>query len=306
LRQSGEVVVNTIFSTGSLESRGRSLMIERKLSQLSAELLDNWRKILWRFRNGTAPETTPIFIVGSQRSGTGMLGQVLGKSPEIENLGESDPRAFEQYFIRPDETVDRVIRECKCRFMVFKPLKDSERIHHFLARYPASKALWAYRFYADRINSAVKEFGRHPLDVFEAFADGRRDAWQLRRIDPQVERVVRRFDPRDLTPHEGAALMWWVRNSLYFSLGLEKESRVRLWSYDQFVRNPERELVSLLDFLGARKFSFMLSDVHGESYRKDVPPELRGEIRELCQSLYDRLESASARQSSRQVEDHLT
>jgi hypothetical protein len=281
-------------------------MIRRKISRLSADLLDNWRKVAWRIKHGTAPATVPIFIIGSQRSGTGMLGQVLGKSPEIENLGESDPRAFEQYFIRPDDIVDRVIRECKCPYIVFKPLKDSDRIHHFLARYPASRALWAYRFYEDRINSAVKEFGRHPLDVFEALASGHRDAWQLRRIAPDVERVIRSFNVRDLTPHEGAALMWWVRNSLYFTLGLQREPRVRLWSYDQFVRRPEPELVSLLAFLGPRQFPFMLTEVHAESYRKDAPPELREEIRQLCQSLYDRLEFAALRQPATQVAEHLT
>src|SRR5687768_15230113 len=127
-----------------------------------------------------------------------MLGEVLGKSPEIENLGESDPRAFENYFIRDVGTVSQLIRDCKYRFLVFKPLKDSERIRNLLSLSPSGKALWAYRFYMDRINSAVKEFGRHPLEVFAAFARGDRSAWQMQAIDPEVERVVMSFNAAEL------------------------------------------------------------------------------------------------------------
>lgn len=271
-------------------------MIRRNLDRLLSQAVDGTRKLAWVLKNGAAADTVPVFIIGSQRSGTGMLGEVLGRSPEIENLGESDPRAFDRYFIRDDETIRRMIRDCRCRFLVFKPLKDSERIRHLLSLNTAGKALWAYRFYMDRINSAVKEFGRHPLEVFDAFARGQRDAWQMRSIDPEVERVLRRFDVADLSPHEGAALMWWVRNSLYFTLDLGAESRVRLWSYDRFVNDPRAGLDSLLRYIGARNYPYMLSKVHADSFRKDTEPALRPEIRALCQALYERLEAASAQQ----------
>lgn len=273
-------------------------MIRRNLKRLYSQFTDSRRKALWVLRNGAASSTTPLFIVGSQRSGTGMLGEVLGKSPEIENLGESDPRAFENYFIRDVGTVSQLIRDCKYRFLVFKPLKDSERIRDLLSLSPSGKALWAYRFYMDRINSAVKEFGRHPLEVFAAFARGDRSAWQMQAIDPEVERVVMSFNAAELTAHDGAALMWWVRNSLYFTQDLGSDSRIRLWSYDRFVRDPGRGLESLLGFIGANSYPYMLSDVHADSFRKDTEPVLRAEIRELCQSLQERLEQALARQPS--------
>lgn len=273
-------------------------MIRRNLGRLYAQLNDGRRKLWWVLRNGASATTAPVFIIGSQRSGTGMLGDVLGKSPEIENLGESDSRAFEHYFIRDDQTIQHLLRDCRYRFMVFKPLKDSERIRHLLSLSPSSKALWAYRFYMDRINSAVKEFGRHPLEVFDAFAKGQRNAWQMRAIDPHVEKTLKQFNVAKLTAHEGAALMWWVRNSLYFTLDLESESRIRLWSYDAFVRDSGRELKSLLGFIGANEYPYMLEDVHADSFRKDAEPVLNADIRELCQALYERLELASARQSS--------
>lgn len=273
-------------------------MIRRNLRRMYRQFNDGRRKAWWVLQNGASTNTRPIFIVGSQRSGTGMLGDVLGKSPEIENLGESDPRAFERYFIRDDQTIQNLLRDCRYRFMVFKPLKDSERIRHLLSLSPSGTALWAYRFYMDRINSAVKEFGTHPLEVFESFAKGQRDAWQLRAIDPEVEKVLMQFNAAELTAHEGAALMWWVRNSLYFTLNLQSESRVRLWSYDTFVRDSTRGLKALLGFIGANEYPYMLEDVHSESFRKDAEPVLRAEIRELCQALYERLEQESARQSN--------
>jgi hypothetical protein len=255
-------------------------------------LQDILRKMWWRARSTGTQDTRPVFIFGAQRSGTGMLGECLGRSPECENLGESDDRAFVNFSLREPPVVEKLIAECPYKYLVFKPLKDSHRVHELLGLKATGKAIWAYRNYVDRINSAVRKFGRRPLEVFEAFRAGDHGRWQLQGISAKTSELLSRLDVDRLTESDGAALMWWLRNSLYFDQGLDREPRARLWSYDEFVVRPEPELRSLLEFLGAGYHDFMLRRVHARSLSKEPAPDLDPAVRDLCESLLGRLNAA--------------
>ncbi|MGH8252318.1 MAG: hypothetical protein ACREVI_16765 [Steroidobacteraceae bacterium] len=269
-------------------------VLTRQLSNRISRLSGGARKLLWLVANGAARDTTPVYVVGSQRSGTHLLGTCLGKSPEFRYIGEANPAAFVNFSLRDDAVIQQLILDCKYRFLVLRPLKDSHRVLQLLALNPASKTIWAYRNYLDRVNSAVRMFKRHPLHVFSELAKGNRQ-WQTDGMTPETEEVVKSFNVDELSEHDGAALMWWLRNSLYFSLDLGTNIRVRLWSYDAFIREPQHELGSILDYLGARYHSFMHADVHAQSIRKDPAPVLRMDVRDLCENLYEQLESARLR-----------
>lgn len=274
--------------------------LQRRLSSLSAR----GRRILWIARNGIAKDSIPIFIVGSQRSGTGMLSACFGRSPEFEDFGESDARAFFQYSLRDDGTLKRLIEKSWSRFVVFKPLKDSHRVADLLALHHSARAIWVYRRFEDRVNSAVRQFGRHPLEVFESFKSGRLDRWQLQGMSGEVRAGLELALNREaLSESDAAALMWWLRNSLYFSQRLDADSRVMLWSYDTFVAGTEQGLRELLGFVGGTWDSRMLSGVHDRSIGKEPAPVVAAPIREMCHGLYTRLESARIGQS-RMREQH--
>ena len=228
-----------------------------------------------------------------------MLGECLGRSPEIENLGESDARAFTDYFLRDDDTVERLIRKAPYRMMIFKPLKDSHRVDDLLAIGSNAKAIWAYRNYWDRINSAVKHFGKHPLDVFARYNRGEGAAWQLSAISAEDARLLAQFDIDRLSEFDGAALMWYIRNSLFFNQRLEDNDRVFLWSYDEFVSDPATELKPLTHFLGTHYYPYMTRKVHSRSIGKDSRPQLNPRIEELCDSMLERLEAVRKRKESR-------
>jgi hypothetical protein len=264
-------------------------MFIRDLKKRLLRLNDGRRKLFWLIANDAARETTPVYIVGAQRSGTQMLGECLARSPEFSYLGEANPAAFVDFALRDDATIQKLLIDCKYRFLALRSLKDSHRVRELLALSPASRAIWAYRNYLDRINSAVRMFKGHPLEVFRELGKGNRQ-WQLWGATPEVDDVVKRFDVDELSEHDGAALMWWVRNSLYFNLELDTNARVRLWSYDAFIREPQRELRRILDFLGAQSHSYMVTGVHAHSIGKEPQPALKRDVRDLCESLYQRLE----------------
>ena len=241
----------------------------RWLKKIASQSNDARRKLSWRITNCPSDETVPVFIVGAQRSGTSMLGQCLGRSPAIENTGETDPRAFSDFFLRNDNTITRLIEKTPYRMVIFKPLKDSYRVEELLALNPRGKAIWAYRNYADRINSAVRQFGRHPLDVFLQFTEAHSVAWQLIGLSTENEKLLTDLDIEKLTESDGAALMWYIRNSLFFSQQLDKNENVMLWSYDRFVADPARDIEALATFLGTEYDPFMISSVHSRSIGKN-------------------------------------
>lgn len=270
----------------------------RWLRKIASQSNDAARKLRWRISNSSSDETVPVFIVGAQRSGTTMLGHCLGRSPAIENTGETDPRAFSDFFLRSDETITKLIERTPYQMMIFKPLKDSYRVEELLALNSRARVIWAYREYMDRINSAVKQFGRHPLDVFLQFVEGRGVAWQLKGLSAENETLLRDLDIEDLSESDGAALMWYIRNSLFFSQQLDKNENVLLWSYERFVAEPGKDIESLASFLGTEYDPFMTSSVHSRSIGKNSPPVLDPRIDELCANMFARLESAFERQSN--------
>ena len=266
--------------------------VPRQTRKLVTKLNDRRRKFLWRLINGPAEETVPVFIFGAQRSGTSMLGECLGRSPEIENMGETDARAFRDFFIRDDQTIAELLKDSAYKFIVFKPLKDSHRVLKLLESSARAKAVWAYRNYADRINSAVRQFGRHPLEVFEKYKSGQGTAWQLVDLSDKNKRLIERIDISSLTESDGAALLWYVRNALFFDQRLEDQERVMLWSYDQFVTDPEADMRSLARFLGTPHHRYMTGNVHSQSVGKNARPQINPEIDNLCADMLGRLESA--------------
>lgn len=271
----------------------------RWLKKIATTANDARRKLSWRMRHGPAESTVPVFIVGAQRSGTSMLGQCLGRSPAIENTGETDPRAFADFFLRSDATITALIDASPYQMMIFKPLMDSHRVAELLAINPRGKAIWAYRNYADRINSAVRRFGRHPLDVFSQFVTSGSVAWQLEGLSTDNQKLLHDLDVANLSESDGAALMWYIRNALFFSQQLEQNEQVMLWSYDRFVADPGRDIEALASFLGTAYDPFMISNVHSRSIGKNRPPALDPRIDELCTSMFARLESVFAAQAVR-------
>jgi len=93
------------------------------------------RNAVWRLRNDFSPNAVPVFIVGVQRSGTTMLGECLEMNPEIRHHPEHDDRAFHDFILRDEDTIDELVRRCPHKLVVFKPLTDSHRVHDLITRF---------------------------------------------------------------------------------------------------------------------------------------------------------------------------
>lgn len=251
----------------------------------------------WRWRRShpqVAGSATPVYLVGLQRSGTNMLARGLDTAPEFEIHNENDRAAFDRYLLRDDDVVRRIVMASKHQFVLFKPLCDSHRIDHLLdsmATPSPGKAIWAYRDVDGRARSAISKFGRNNLLVLGDIASGDRlGMWQAQRLADSTLEQIRSFDYTTMTPETAAALFWWVRNGLYFELGLDHRADVLLTSYQDVLASPESSMQRICHFLG---FAFRPELIEHIAPRApsgirqlDIDPRVRA----MCDQLQSRLD----------------
>ncbi|MGW3890245.1 hypothetical protein ACWD69_16270 [Micromonospora chokoriensis] len=256
----------------------------------------------WRRRAGRAPGSAmPVYLVGLQRSGTNMLVRGLDAAPEVEVRNENDSTLFHRFQLRPDAVLTATIQRSRHAYVLVKPLCESHRVDELLAL-PGStpgRALWVYRDVDDRARSEVAKFGDANLRALRAIADGsigRR--WQGQRLDADAVELIRAHDPQRLDPHSGAALFWYVRNSLVFQLGLDQRADVLLCRYDTVVAEPAAQLRRLCAFLDFPYRAGLHAHIAPRQFHDagagHQPLPIDRRVRALCDELTDRLDRCAA------------
>jgi hypothetical protein len=259
----------------------------------------SWWRLTQRDRKPTSP--APLFLVGVQRSGTNLLAHGLDELPEFHVYNEGNTKAFDNYRLRALPTIEALVGKSGARFVLFKPLCDSHRTVEMLDYFGArARAIWAYRSVDGRVRSAVAKFGDSNLRVLRAFAAGEEqqpwNAWQIAGLSAETADFVRSFDLDALTAESGAALFWYVRNALYFELGLHQRTDTVLVNYDTFLAEPERVAIGVCSFLEIpyRKAMIASIDPRRPSQRPPFPIDPR--IREHCTALKERLDATCSAQ----------
>jgi len=249
----------------------------------------------WRKQHGLAGKARAIYVVGAQRSGTNFLVRHFQQYPAVEVHNENSRAAFDRFLLRPDEDIARLVESSEHRAVVFKPLCDSHRTDELLDNIetPAeSRAIWVYRAWQARARSAVAKFGSSNLDVLSAASGETWDTtWQLSGVSEENRALVESLDFEGMCPESGAALFWFIRNSLFFDDGLNERSDVLLVSYDKLTANPADEFAIIDRFVGLAGEQ----PVSAEEVRPaGVPdlPDIDPRVRERCEALRRRLDDA--------------
>jgi hypothetical protein len=258
------------------------------------------RKTWWRLTHRAGQTSpAPLFLVGVQRSGTNLLAHGLDELPEFEVYNEGNRKAFQNFCIRPLPTIEALVGQSRARFVLFKPLCDSHRTPELLDYFGTrARAIWAYRNVDGRVRSAVAKFGDSNLRVLRAFAAGEKpwNAWQVAGLSAESTDFIRSFDYSGMTAESAAALFWYVRNALYFEMGLHQRPDTVLVNYDDYLADPERVAIALCRFLALpyRKAMVATIDPHRPTQRPPLPIDPR--IRERCIALKERLDAACTAQ----------
>jgi hypothetical protein len=256
------------------------------------------RRARWRRSHDHRPAAVPVFLVGVQRSGTNMLTRGLERAPEVEVHNENDREAFSRFRLRSAPVIRDIVVGSKHAFVLFKPLCDSHRTPELLdglGTPSPGRAIWAYRAFQGRVRSSVAKFGDSNRRALHRISEGKAEGlWQAGGLSDDSLELIRSFDYDRMSPESASALFWFVRNRLYFDLGLDERPDVTLASYEAMVSQPEHAMRSLCAFLDLPFRSDLVAGIeprHPGAQTVDIDPVIEAR----CVDLEAALDEARSR-----------
>jgi hypothetical protein len=252
------------------------------------------RHALWRNAKALRQRLLPrpvaqhVFVAGMQRSGTNLLMDVLDASADIQVFHETDPRAFERYEMRDLAVIQQLTQTCPAPVFVIKALCELDRIKSLMDTFAPAKTLWIVRDWRDSVNSAIKSFGNF-VPQWKRLAHGDTSDWRGRGMSPVTRELLTAMYREDASEAEGAAIMWFYRNALFFEQQLAVDPRVCVVFYEDLVQHPMREVAAVYDFLGLQSFNRRIAGrIHASSVKHRSPPDISPAVSKLCDELLAR------------------
>lgn len=234
------------------------------------------------------PVARHVFVAGMQRSGTNLLMDVLDASAGTQVFHETDPRAFERYEMRDLVVIRALAQHCPAPVFVIKALCELDRIKPLMEAFVPAQTLWMVRDWRDSVHSAVKSFGNF-VPQWSRLAQGDSNDWRGRGMSPATRELLAALYRPDASEAEGAAIMWFYRNALFFEQQLGADPRVRVVFYEDLVQHPLREGAAVYDFLGLPGFSARIAGrIHAHSVKHRSPSGIAPAVATLCDELLAR------------------
>lgn len=252
-------------------------------------------KIL-RQRVGPALPRTHVFVAGMQRSGTNMLMEVLEWSRHTDVYHETDLRAFTRgYEMREIAVIRELAAHSRAPFFVIKSLCELDRLRALLDEFAPAKAIWIVRDYHDSSRSAVRSFGNFVPQLRRLAKDRAAGAWRGRGMSDDTQALLRELAMLELSELDGAALMWYYRNVLYFEQGLDADRRVTLLRYEDLALEPQATVCRLGKAIGLPDCrAWMTRYAHAGSVRKVPASLLLPAVEAVCAGLMQRFGQQAA------------
>lgn len=280
----------------------RTPNVRRLRSRVSDRAFSTWKQLYQLIRWRSARNKAILFIVGCQRSGTTLMQEIFDRDLNAKAYGEfSELSSMDRVHgirLNPLEDVKRVIDRDRAPLVVLKPLVETQNLLKLLAYFPRSRALFLYRHYRDVASSIIQKFGAEsPIDHFGPVLTPDPTNWRSEGVTQRVRDTVAAHFSTSMSPSDAAALVWWVRNSLYFDLRLDENAAVMLCKYEDLVKRPAQVMSRIYRFAGVDfDAGRNIRQVHTESIAKGKGIVLSPQIENLCSGLLDKLQDRYRRQ----------
>lgn len=215
----------------------------------------------------------------------------------------------EGWRLRSYDEIQALIDRQKAKVILFKPINDSQAALEILDEFANSRVIWIYRHFHDTANSAVVHWGASQRDMVVWIGENLAKHGSLERampailrkpsfavyaekISPESAALLAEWTRAPISEHTGAAIMWYLRNQLFFEQSLHTNPRSLIVRYEKFVQQPDEELRRICKFLSIRHSKKRSGSVVSSSVGRYDPPEIPAEILEACSELLDRLNRA--------------
>jgi hypothetical protein len=244
---------------------------------------------------------TPVFVVGCNRSGTNMVCRAIGKSPHGWDYREADfSLAFRGYYLRSDRVIESLIRRTPAPIISFGSILDSQSAGDLLSRFDGARAIWIYRRFEDVANSCARmQWGPQLKEYVGWVARDELEKLGARgeRIGRDTVRLIKESFRDDLSIEDSACLYWYMRNRLFFDLGLHTDSRALLMQYEDTVLNSERAFRRVFGFLEYPYHAEVADGVYSTSVGRHPWPGADPAIHAACAELQKQLDAHYAKTS---------
>jgi sulfotransferase family protein len=263
------------------------------LRKISRALYILKKKFLHLFKPYTQPKKI-LFIVGCQRSGTGLMLQIFDNDLNTKTFGEFSKLSNideDKIRLNPLPLVEKDLQKVRVPLIILKPLVETQNILKLLEYFDDCKALWMYRDYKDVVSSNLHVFGinRGSNDLLPIVENDSKN-WRSEKVSTDVREVILTHFSEDMNPHDAAVLFWYARNSIYFELGLDQNPDVLLCKYEDLVRYPEKVVKSIYGTLNQNyPGPDILKKISSKSLKKGQDVKLSPEIDLLAKELLDKL-----------------
>lgn len=257
------------------------------------------QRAFWRGLKQTRQALLPqrvqqhVFVAGMQRSGTNLLMDVLDASPRTRVFHETDPRAFNHYQMRERAPVRQLAATCPAPVFVIKALCELDQIPSLMQDFGPAQTLWIVRDWRNSVNSALRSFGSFVSQWGRLIHGQAAEDWRGRGMSSATRNVLRTLYRPDASETDGAAIMWYYRNILFFEQKLDQDPRVQLIFYEDLVEEPMQQIAAIYAFLGLPGFNKRIArQIHARSIHRRTPPGISPAIAELCNKLYIKFAAA--------------
>lgn len=252
----------------------------------------------------------PAFILGCQRSGTTICQNVFAGSRKVAVFREGSKEAMtDGWRLRPYDEIQSLIDRQKARLILFKPINDSQSALEILDRFDNSRVVWIFRHFNDTANSAVVHWGASQRDMVVWIGENLAKHGSLEEAMPAILQkpsfavyaekmsaesaaLLVEWTRAPISEHTGAAIMWYLRNQLFFEQSLDTNPRSLIVRYEKFVQQPDEQLRQICKFLSIRHSKKRSSSVVASSIGRYDAPEIPPAVLEACSGLLDRLNQA--------------
>lgn len=241
--------------------------------------------------------TKVIFVFGCQRSGTTMIGEIIGFSPTVTAYGEGDLPYFVQdgepdYLRLVDwQKVKELLAKEKSQFTLLKPLYDSQVATDLLDFVAGSKAIWIYRHYLDTVDSHIKNYrNNHDGIIYTKELFNRKDIiWKNENLPGETVEILDKFNDREINSATGYALFWLARNALFFHV--KDNPDVLLVNYESIITEPAAQFSQIFNFLGVPFKKKYTGIIHSRAFKKKINFVIDPEVQQLCDEMYAKLQT---------------